>query len=98
MARPAGCQREPPGRDTGPVPGDPPVPRPPAWRRWRQADYAVPVPGSAGCRLAFAFSALGAGDPRGRSAGILAGLLDVIMSAFKRTRLDDHEKLRSRPR
>jgi len=61
-------------------------------------DYAVPVPGSVGCWLIFAFSAPGAGDPGGRSAGILAGLLDVIMSAFKRTWLDDHEKLRSRPR
>ena len=58
----------------------------------RHVDYAVLVPGSADRWLVFAFSALGAGDPGDKFAQILVGLFDAIMSTFRWTGLDDHER------
>jgi len=53
-----------------------------------RADYLVPVPGNEGRWLILSFSTLGAGDPGGEHARLLAGLFDAIVSTF---RWDSHD-------
>ncbi|MGH3166372.1 MAG: hypothetical protein ACRDN0_10825 [Trebonia sp.] len=49
----------------------------------RRVDYILPVPGDAQRWLIAAFSALGAGDPEDKFAGLVVELFDAIMSTFR---------------
>jgi len=49
----------------------------------RRVDYVFPVPGDERRWLLVAFSALGAGDPEDKFAGLLVELFDAIMSTFR---------------
>ncbi len=60
----------------------------------RRVDYAVIVPGTMDRWLVSAFSALGAGDPGDKFAGLLAGLFDAIMSTFRWTHPGNSEHTR----
>jgi hypothetical protein len=50
-----------------------------------RVDYTVAVPGEEGRWLVITFSTLGAGDPAGEYARLLAELFDAIMSTFRWT-------------